>query len=97
MVCVGVNKDGTEIICERELTRFIPGNPITHAVCSVKVLMDNKPCWIPKVENSECGTYGLIVNLVTLPKGSIKRLIGRELTWEDECVIIEDYERDTKS
>lgn len=93
MVCVGVNKDGTEVICERELTRFIPGDQKTHEVCSIKVLFNNKPCWI-KVDPSECGTYGLIVNALILPKGSIKRLIGRELTWDDECVIIEDYGRD---
>ena len=28
--------------------------------------------------------------LVLLPKGSIKKLIGRELTWEDEPVELEE-------
>ena len=27
-------------------------------------------------------------NRVSLPSGSIQKLIGRELTWEDECVEI---------
>jgi len=30
-------------------------------------------------------------NHILLPKGSIKKLIGRELSWEDECVeLMED-------
>lgn len=92
MIALAVNKDGTEVICERELTRFIPEDKSTHKVCPVKVLMDNKPCWIPKVKVSECGTYGLWVSAMILPKGTIKRIIGRELTWEDDPVIIENYE-----
>lgn len=31
--------------------------------------------------------------MIELPAGSIARLIGRELTWEDEPVMIKDYER----
>ena len=27
---------------------------------------------------------------IVLPKGSIKKLIGRELTWEDECVELKE-------
>lgn len=34
--------------------------------------------WLPQ---DRYGAYGL-----QLPKGSIKKLIGRELTWEDEPV-----------
>lgn len=30
--------------------------------------------------------YDLSVTSITLPKGSIKKLIDRELTWEDEPV-----------
>lgn len=31
---------------------------------------------------------GVITDFVELPSGSIKKLIGRELTWEDEPVEI---------
>lgn len=29
---------------------------------------------------------------IALPKGNIKKLIGRELSWEDDCVEIKDGE-----
>lgn len=44
--------------------------------------------WIDDVEieiESEHGTYD---SGIFLPKGSIKKLIGRELTWDDEPVEI---------
>lgn len=36
-------------------------------------------------------------NNVILPKGSIKRLIGRELTWEDDFVVIDFSIKDVDS
>ena len=27
---------------------------------------------------------------ITLPKGSIKKLIGKELSWEDDCVELKE-------
>lgn len=44
--------------------------------------------WFDEVEieiESEHGTYS---SFICLPKGSIKKLIGRELTWDDEPVEI---------
>lgn len=38
--------------------------------------------WIPDFDLTD--TYDIV-----LPKGSIKKLIGRDLTWEDEPVKIE--------
>lgn len=32
----------------------------------------------------------LISGYVKLPKGSIKKLIGRELTWDDDCVELKE-------
>lgn len=37
--------------------------------------------WLPS-----CDRYGECNDYVELPKGSIRKLIGRELTWEDEPV-----------
>ena len=36
--------------------------------------------WAPRIVSS----------VVPLPKGSIKKLIGRELTWEDNCVELKE-------
>lgn len=36
-------------------------------------------CWT-------CSMYMALSNPITLPKGSIKKLIGTEITWEDEAV-----------
>ena len=36
----------------------------------------NGECWTPKEEN--------ISSMVELPKGTIKKLIGKDLTWNDE-------------
>lgn len=51
----------------------------------------SKPCriwplgaWSVSCENN------FDVNVVELPKGSIKKLIGRELTWEDEPVELKE-------
>lgn len=41
--------------------------------------------WWPRLIPSNGGTIQLYAKL---PKGSIKKLIGRELTWEDEPVEI---------
>lgn len=40
----------------------------------------NEGCWVPDYEE---GIF------IVLPKGSIKKLIGRELTWGDEPVELE--------
>ena len=36
-------------------------------------------------------------NMMTLPKGSIEKLIGRKLTWEDEPVELEEYDTKNKN
>ena len=35
------------------------------------------------------GTWNVWYDIVQLPKGSIKKLIGKELTWSDEPVELE--------
>lgn len=35
--------------------------------------------------------YGESCTLISLPKGTIKKLIGRELTWEDEPIDLEEF------
>lgn len=41
---------------------------------------------ISRTEPFRVGDYWIGYSIVRLPKGSIKKLIGRELTWNDEPV-----------
>ena len=36
-------------------------------------------------------TDGETCTLISIPKGTIKKLIGREMTWEDEPIDIAEY------
>jgi hypothetical protein len=36
-------------------------------------------------------TDGETCTLISVPKGTIKKLIGREMTWEDEPINIAEY------
>ena len=35
--------------------------------------------------------YGESCTLIPLPKGTIKKLIGKEMNWEDEPICLEDF------
>ena len=35
--------------------------------------------------------YGESCTLISLPKGTIKKLIGKEMTWEDEPICLEEF------
>lgn len=52
----------------------------TERIYSDKPIADGAGWWVCKGYLDQC---------VTLPHGSIAKLIGRELTWEDEPVKIE--------
>ena len=50
----------------------------------VEAVYENKPC-----RNDENGYFSPVNgHYVTIPRGSIQKLIGRELTWDDEPVEI---------
>lgn len=84
MAQVAVNKDGTEVIGE-DLTRcgynsrgviimdYGYREPPSH------LLTD----WAYLYNDPDEGLQDIAVEL---PKGSIKKLIGRDLTWEDDAV-----------
>jgi hypothetical protein len=44
--------------------------------------------YIKKPERSKNIWYSIPDVYITLPYGSIKKLVGKELFWEDECVEI---------
>lgn len=72
MTLLAVNKKGVEIACNYNLYRL--GDEWTT------LINDEWKYWRGEAnENSDdC--------IVELPKGTIKKLIGRDLTWEDEPV-----------
>lgn len=55
----------------------------------IEVGFEKKPIrneWSGWVRESPYG------GILQLPEGSIERLIGRKLTWDDEAVLVEDEE-----
>ena len=81
MAFVAVNKNGSEVI----------GVDLFRAICSEEGdynLIEssdktNGYFWCDAFNDSELG----ILNVsIFLPRGTIKKLIGRELTWKDEPV-----------
>jgi len=45
---------------------------------------------IPHREDGYFWNTDSVCSIISLPHGSIKKLIGGELTWEDESVMLED-------
>lgn len=85
MAQLGVNKNGTEVIGE-ELCRcgftcrgriILPGDRGANE--------NDFVAWCDVYDNLD---EGIENHAIVLPRGSIKKLIGRELTWEDEAVEI---------
>lgn len=77
MAQVAVSKDGTELI-----GKFL-----------IRGLEDAEDCVVLPKEQSDTwinpyldSVYGQENIAIELPKGTIKKLIGRDLTWEDEPV-----------
>lgn len=57
------------------------------------IFADKKPIrgedeWLPKFMDD--GLYDTFCGYINLPKGSIKKLIGRELSWNDEPVELKE-------
>lgn len=92
MIWLAVNKDGTEIISECELRRFIDKLHETNRMdysCRCVDFENPNPHWTPKLKVEDTPKFGKLIAILKLPKGTIKKLIGRELTWDDEPVKIE--------
>lgn len=49
-----------------------------------------KPERNKKCKRWQVASFRLLLNVVHLPKGTIKKVIGRELTWEDEPVELKE-------
>lgn len=49
-----------------------------------------KPERNKKSKRWQVASFRLLLNVVKLPKGSIKKVIGRELSWNDEPVELKE-------
>lgn len=91
MAWLAVDSNGQEIICDHELRRFINKNyelRRTDYCCRYEDILNKNPHWTPKIKSEDCPDLGKLIPIIKLPKGSIKKLIGKEITWEDEPVEI---------
>lgn len=83
---VGSNSDGTEIISKQKLKRYID-----YETNKKDVLCYNDtqqpPHWMLDYEGKEIAKSGdMPINVyLTLPKGSLKKMFGIEMSWEDEA------------
>lgn len=85
MAEVAVNKDGTEVIgdnlvrCTRDKHHWLEPSGMYN-------LDKNQTYfWASVYDNPDEGMEDISLEL---PKGSIQKLIGRELTWDDEPVTL---------
>lgn len=88
MAWLCVNKDGQELICQNKPERLglLERRP---SDCGSYKIIDNR--WSEPLsywddsEMCSCqdATYSFDIDI---PKGSIEKLIGKSLTWEDEAV-----------
>lgn len=80
MAYLTVNKDGTELISEEMLERWPYIEKEDRRIKNRKQILskDDQYAWVWPYMSEDGG------QVVMLPKGSIEKLIGRKLTWEDE-------------
>ena len=87
MRSLAVDKDNTEWIFNYEIERYYGDATQTSEQLICYEDFENKKCdfWTMK-HFINFPTQGKYANRIDLPKGSIKKLIGKELSWEDEPV-----------
>ena len=81
---IGVNQDGSEIISKMPLKRYIDYETNKDDVLSYNDTLQ-PPHWMLDYTGIEVGKTGHapIGIYIILPTGSIKRMFGIELTWND--------------
>ena len=86
MAYLAVNKDGTEWISEDIVIRWPYIEKEDKRIKTRKQILtkDDQYAWVWPYNTEEGG------QLVMLPKGSIEKLIGKKLTWEDEPYLMEE-------
>lgn len=86
MVWVAVDKDGVETIFDVKPFRGNTQKDKNHVWGTY--VGENHKKWYPKHDgrNVDTGDAYYLGHSIELPKGSIKKLIGRELSWADSPV-----------
>lgn len=86
---IGVNQDGSEIISKMPLKRYISYEANREDVLCYNDTLQ-PPHWMLDYTGIEVGKTGIapIDIYLTLPAGSIKRMFGVKLTWNDNFKII---------
>ena len=88
MAWVCVDKDGTEKISSgKPLRRSFKGLRIKNALwglCTGAYSKNNWNKWCDEwsTDEKDCLPFSGVI----LPRGTIKKIIGKELTWEDEPI-----------
>ena len=75
MAWVAVDKDGIEAIFSQ---------------CPKRTGYDRTKLYIPYEETFWGNHDGYFCRRISMPKGSIKKLIGKDLTWQDEPVELKE-------
>lgn len=84
MAFLAVNKNGTEIIAENEPYRVDKkGNSMNNYFGHKKRPFSDMCEWIDTYDDSDEGPQEVQIEV---PKGTIKKLIGKDLKWEDNPV-----------
>ena len=92
MVWVAVDKDGTEKIFDVKPFRGNTQKDRDHVWGTY--VGENYKKWYPKHDgrNEDTGNAYYQGHSIELPKGTINKLIGRELSWDDESVKLKELQ-----
>ena len=82
---LGVNSDGTEIISKQKIKRYYDLETNKNDVLSYADTQQ-QPHWMLDYADKEVPKMGDIpINIyLTLPKGSIQKMFGVSMTWDDD-------------
>lgn len=107
VIWLAVDSNGDERISSNSLgfQRFYPGryhekegtpeewrNEKNKVLSYLDISEFNYDHWIELHDANNTPRTGELPRWMFLPKGTIKRIIGRELTWEDDPVKIENFD-----
>lgn len=86
---IGVNSDKTEIISKQPLKRFFDEKTNERDIFSYND-MKRPPHWMLDYAGIKIHKYDVPIDrYLNLPEGSIRKIFGVDLSWENDCVEIE--------
>ena len=87
---IGVTSDGTEIMSKFPIKRYFDYNTNEKDVLCYKDTQQ-PPHWMLDFTGRKVGKSGWmpVDEYITLPQGSLKRMFGVKMTWDDEFQIVD--------